>query len=82
VRTKGAAELEPGVYRVVLEPYAFADLLDYFSHAQRHVDHRSRWAPRVTPLGPLRFARVDNAEIVQAGHVDPVVDGLGLAGRD
>jgi PmbA protein len=31
-RTKAAAELEPGVYRVVLEPYAFADLLDYFSH--------------------------------------------------
>jgi PmbA protein len=31
-RTKGAGELEPGVYRVVLEPYAFADLLEYFSH--------------------------------------------------
>jgi predicted Zn-dependent protease len=31
-RTKGAAELEPGVYRAVLEPYAFADLLEYFSH--------------------------------------------------
>ncbi len=31
-RTKGAAEIEPGVYRAVLEPYAFADLLDYFSH--------------------------------------------------
>lgn len=31
-RTKGAGELEPGVYRAVLEPYAFADLLDYFSH--------------------------------------------------
>jgi PmbA protein len=31
-RTKGAEELEPGVYRAVLEPYAFADLLDYFSH--------------------------------------------------
>ena len=32
MRTQGAHELEPGVYRVVLEPYAFADLLDYFSH--------------------------------------------------
>jgi PmbA protein len=32
MRTQGAQELEPGVYRVVLEPYAFADLLDYFSH--------------------------------------------------
>jgi PmbA protein len=30
--TKGAGELTPGVYRVVLEPYALADLLDYFSH--------------------------------------------------
>ncbi len=31
-RTRGAAELEPGVYRAVLEPYALADLLEYFSH--------------------------------------------------
>jgi PmbA protein len=31
-RTEGAGTLEPGVYRAVLEPYAFADLLDYFSH--------------------------------------------------
>jgi PmbA protein len=31
-RTRGAGEIEPGVYRVVLEPYALADLLDYFSH--------------------------------------------------
>jgi PmbA protein len=31
-RTRGAAEIDPGVYRVVLEPYAFAELLDYFSH--------------------------------------------------
>jgi PmbA protein len=31
-RTKNAGELEPGVYRAVLEPYAVADLLDYFSH--------------------------------------------------
>jgi len=32
VRTKGAGAVEPGVYRAVLEPYAFADLLEYFSH--------------------------------------------------
>jgi PmbA protein len=32
LRTNGARELEPGTYRAVLEPYAFADLLDYFSH--------------------------------------------------
>jgi PmbA protein len=31
-RTKGARTLEAGVYRAVLEPYALADLLDYFSH--------------------------------------------------
>jgi predicted Zn-dependent protease len=31
-RTNGAGELEPGVYRAVLEPYALADLLEYFSH--------------------------------------------------
>ena len=31
-RTKGAGEAEAGTYRAVLEPYAFADLLDYFSH--------------------------------------------------
>jgi PmbA protein len=31
-RTQDAGTLEPGVYRAVLEPYAFADLLDYFSH--------------------------------------------------
>jgi PmbA protein len=31
-RTQGAGTLEPGTYRAVLEPYAFADLLDYFSH--------------------------------------------------
>jgi len=31
-RTKGAGTLEPGVFGAVLEPYAFADLLDYFSH--------------------------------------------------
>ena len=31
-RTKEAAEIEPGVYRAVLEPYAFAELLQYFSY--------------------------------------------------
>jgi PmbA protein len=31
-RTQGAGEFEPGVHRAVLEPYAFADLLEYFSH--------------------------------------------------
>jgi predicted Zn-dependent protease len=31
-RTRGADTLPPDTYRAVLEPYAFADLLDYFSH--------------------------------------------------
>jgi predicted Zn-dependent protease len=31
-RTEGSAELEPGAYRAVLEPYALADLLEYFAH--------------------------------------------------
>jgi predicted Zn-dependent protease len=31
-RTGGAGELDPGTYRAVLEPYAFADLLEYFAH--------------------------------------------------
>ena len=30
-RTRGAGELEPGVYRAVLEPYALAELLQYFA---------------------------------------------------
>ena len=30
-RTKGAREIEPQVYRAVLEPYALADLLQYFA---------------------------------------------------
>jgi PmbA protein len=30
-RTQGATEIEPGVYRAVLEPYAIAELLQYFS---------------------------------------------------
>jgi PmbA protein len=29
--TRSAAELEPGAYRAVLEPYAFAELLEYFA---------------------------------------------------
>jgi predicted Zn-dependent protease len=31
-RTRGAGELEPGAYRAVLEPYAFAELLQYFAY--------------------------------------------------
>jgi PmbA protein len=30
-RTSGAREVEPGAYRAVLEPYALADLLQYFA---------------------------------------------------
>jgi PmbA protein len=31
-RTRGAAEIEPGHYRAVLEPYAFAELLENFAY--------------------------------------------------
>jgi PmbA protein len=31
-RTQGAGEVEPGMFRAVLEPYAVADLLKYFSY--------------------------------------------------
>ncbi len=31
-RTKGATEIEPGSYRAVLEPYALAELMEYFAH--------------------------------------------------
>ena len=31
-RTAGSSELEPGAYRAVLEPYALADLVEYFAH--------------------------------------------------
>jgi PmbA protein len=50
-RTRGAAEIAPGVYRAVLEPYAFADLLDYFSHdsfgALGLLDERSYFTGRL-----------------------------------
>jgi PmbA protein len=31
-KTADATEIEPGVYRAVLEPYAFAELIEYFAH--------------------------------------------------
>ena len=50
-RTRGAAEVDSGVYRAVLEPYAFADLLDYFSHdsfgALGLLDKRSYFTDRL-----------------------------------
>ena len=50
-RTRGGGEIEPGVYRAVLEPYAFADLLDYFSHdsfgALGLLEERSYFAGRL-----------------------------------
>jgi len=50
-RTRGAGEIDPGAYRVVLEPYAFADLLDYFSHdsfgALGLLDKRSYFTDRL-----------------------------------
>jgi predicted Zn-dependent protease len=51
LRTRSAGEVDPGVYGVVLEPYAFADLLDYFSHdsfgALGLLDKRSYFTDRL-----------------------------------
>jgi PmbA protein len=50
-RTRDAAEIDSGVYRAVLEPYAFADLLDFFSHdsfgALGMLDKRSYFTDRL-----------------------------------
>jgi predicted Zn-dependent protease len=32
LRTEGSTEIEPGPYRAALEPYALADLIEYFAH--------------------------------------------------
>jgi PmbA protein len=49
--TRGAVEIDPGVYGAVLEPYAFAELLDYFSHdsfgALGLLDKRSYFTDRL-----------------------------------
>jgi predicted Zn-dependent protease len=50
-RTRGAVEIDPAVYRAVLEPYAFADLLENFSHdsfgALGLLDKRSYFTDRL-----------------------------------
>jgi predicted Zn-dependent protease len=51
VRTRGAHELEPGHYRAVLEPYALAELLQYFAwdsfNALGFLEGRSFLADRI-----------------------------------
>jgi predicted Zn-dependent protease len=51
LRTRSAGEIDSGVYGVVLEPYAFADVLDYFSHdsfgALGLLDKRSYFTDRL-----------------------------------
>jgi predicted Zn-dependent protease len=50
-RTVSAATLEPGPYRAVLEPYAFAELLQYFAYdsfgAQGLLEERSYLSGRI-----------------------------------
>ena len=50
-RTRGAAGIDPGEYRAVLEPYALAELLETFSHdsfgALGLLDKRSYFADRL-----------------------------------
>lgn len=51
LRTRSPAELEPGPYRAVLEPYAVAELLDYFGfdafNGQGLLEERSYLAGRI-----------------------------------
>jgi predicted Zn-dependent protease len=55
-RTRGAGEVEPAAYRAVLEPYAIAELLQYFAYdslgALGLLEERSYFAGR---LGELCF---------------------------
>jgi predicted Zn-dependent protease len=55
-RTRGAGELEPAAYRAVLEPYAIAELLQYFAYdslgALGFLEERSYFSGR---LGELCF---------------------------
>ena len=55
-RTRGAGELEPAAYRAVLEPYAIAELLQYFGYdslgALGFLEERSYFSGR---LGELCF---------------------------
>jgi predicted Zn-dependent protease len=50
-RTSGAQEIEPGPYRAVLEPYALAELVQYFSYdslgALGLLEERSYFAGRI-----------------------------------
>jgi predicted Zn-dependent protease len=50
-RTRGAEELQPGTYRAVLEPYALAELVRYFSYdsmgAQGLLEERSYFCGRI-----------------------------------
>jgi PmbA protein len=50
-RTRDAAEIDPGIYRAVLEPYAFAELIETFAHdsfgALGMLDKRSYLADRL-----------------------------------
>jgi predicted Zn-dependent protease len=68
--TRGGAELEPGAYRAVLEPYAFAELLEYFAQDSFSglgiLEQSSYFADR---LGEQLFA--PNVSIVE-DPLDPV----------
>ena len=53
-RTRGAAEIEPNAYRAVLEPYALAELLQYFAYdslgALGLLEERSYFSGRIGEL--------------------------------
>jgi len=89
-RTKGAEEIEPGVYRVVLEPYAFAELLQYFSYDS--LGERSYFTGRLgqkvfddkisiadDPLDPRGLPKAFDFEGTPKQHVQLVENGVARA---
>jgi predicted Zn-dependent protease len=65
-RTRGAKEIEPGGYRAVLEPYALAELLQYFAYdsfgALGLLEERSYLAGRLgEPIADEQVSIADDA---------------------
>ena len=65
-RTASAAAVEPGPYRAVLEPYAFAELLQYFAYdsfgAQGLLEERSYLSGRIgEPIVDAKVSIADDA---------------------
>ena len=67
-RTTGAHDLEPGTYRAVLEPYAFAELLWYFAYSSTVLTpHRTGFFAYAFRGGALPFLPAER----RTGQVAP-----------